>query len=424
MPGLDGMQILAQAREFFPQVPFIMLSGHGTIHTAVASLKEGAADYLQKPFKIEDLRASIERSLALRPTRQVEAGRQEGAKQKEEASRKEEATPDRGQGRYTFQQIVTKSPGMTRVLQMAEQVSAFPQTTVALYGESGVGKEVLARAIHAASGRAEERFVAVNCAGIPALLLESELFGHVRGAFTGADRDREGMFAVAQQGTLLLDEIGDMPLELQAKILRVIQERTFTPLGSNRQVQVDFRVMVATHHDLKQLVRQGKFRSDLFHRISTFPMTIPPLRERKEEIPLLASDFLNHLRREMGKSLPGISNRGMDFLVGYDWPGNIRELKNSLERAAIMVADHEFINPSHLSFLSGKKSGRHDRPKRRLSGGSDEPFELHLTLDSEEFSLDAIISKVLDMTLARCNNNKSLAAQLLKTDRRVFYRRK
>ena len=295
---------------------------------------------------------------------------------------------------------------------------------MALYGESGVGKEVLARAIHAASGRPEERFVAVNCAGIPALLLESELFGHVRGAFTGADRDREGMFAVAQQGTLLLDEIGDMPLELQAKILRVIQERTFTPLGSNRQVQVDFRVMVATHHDLKQLVRQGKFRSDLFHRISTFPMTIPPLRERKEEIPLLSSDFLNHLRREMGKSLPGISNRGMDFLVGYDWPGNIRELKNSLERAAIMVADHEFINPSHLSFLSGKKSGRHDRPKRRLSGGSDEPFELHLTLDSEEFSLDAIISKVLDMTLARCNNNKSLAAQLLKTDRRVYYRRK
>jgi transcriptional regulator with PAS, ATPase and Fis domain len=313
---------------------------------------------------------------------------------------------------------------MVRALQMAEQVAAFPNTTVALYGESGVGKEVLARAIHRASGRAESRFVAVNCAGIPATLLESELFGHLRGAFTGADRDREGMFALASQGTLLLDEIGDMPLQLQAKLLRVLEERSYQPLGSNRPLPVDFRIVVATHHDLAELVRRGEFRPDLYHRISNFPITIPPLRERKEEIPVLAGQFIDRLRREMGKELPGISKRGMNFLLDYGWPGNIRELKNSLERAAIMVLDHELITPSHLAFLStGCPAGRRgQRQQPALSGGSDAPFELHLALEPGEFSLDAVISQVLELTLARCNNNKSLAAKLLKTDRRIFYR--
>jgi len=305
---------------------------------------------------------------------------------------------------------------------MAEQVSAYPRTTVAVYGESGVGKEVLARSIHFASGHPENRFVAVNCAGIPATLLESELFGHVRGAFTGADRDREGMFDLARGGTILLDEIGDMPLELQAKLLRVIQERSYAPLGSSRLLKADFRVIVATHHDLQQLVRQGRFRADLYHRINTFPITIPPLRERREEIPLLVSHFLQQLRCELGKHLPGISKRGMDFLQGYEWPGNIRELKNSLERAAITV-DNELIGPAHLSFLRGTRGGKRPGLSRNtLIGGGAENFELQLTLGPEEFSLDAVVSKLLEVTLARCNNNKSLAAQVLKTHRRIYYR--
>lgn len=406
MPGIDGMKFLTLTRERFPEIPFVMFSACGSIYSAVEALKKGASDFVQKPFNAEELLVIINKSLAYRQLSE------ENRKLKLQLS-----------DQYSFQQIVTKSPEMTRVLQMAEQVAAYPQTTVALYGESGVGKEVLARAIHFGSGRPENRFVAVNCAGIPAPLLESELFGHVRGAFTGADRDREGMFDLANQGTILLDEIGDMPLELQAKLLRVIQERCYTPLGSSRQVKADFRIIVATHHDLRQLVRQARFRADLFHRINTFPITIPPLRERKEEIPLLVNHFLGHLRSELGKPVPGISKRGMDFLLGYDWPGNIRELKNSLERAAIVVGN-ELINPSHLSFLGAADERRPRGGRDGLSGGGEENFELQLTLKPEEFSLEAVIGKVLEITLARCNNNKSLAAQILKTDRRIFYRPK
>ncbi|WP_239026964.1 sigma-54-dependent transcriptional regulator [Geomonas oryzisoli] len=404
MPEMDGIQFLSQTRELFSHIPFIVLSAHGSVDAIVASIKQGATDFIAKPFNSSDLSASITKSLNAGNT----AGPATGL----------------SSGTYSFQQIVSRSPKMCSVLQMAEQVVSYPQTTVALYGESGVGKEVLARAIHAGSGKADHRFVAVNCAGIPATLLESELFGHVRGAFTGADKDREGMFGLARQGTILLDEIGDMPLELQVKLLRVIEDRSYLPVGSNRSVKANFRIIVATHHDLRHLVQQGRFRSDLFHRVNAFPITIPPLRERKEEIPLLVNKFLGYLRKEMGKPLPGISKRGMDVMLGYDWPGNIRELKNSLERAAIMV-DNELIGPSHLAFLNaGHPVGRGERRKLRLSGGNDQPFELHITLEPDEFSLQAIINKALHITLTRCNNNKSLAAQLLKTDRRVFYRTK
>lgn len=408
MPGMDGMQLLAAARELCPETPFILLTAFGSVTAAVEALKKGASDFLQKPIKHEELLVIIRRKLARGP-------------QPNEAAQTER---HRG-SQHNFQEIVSKSPDMIRVLQMAEQVTAYPQTTVALYGESGVGKEVLARAIHAGSNLAQDRFVAVNCAGIPATLLESELFGHVRGAFTGAERDREGMFDLADRGTILLDEIGDMPLELQAKILRVIQERTYTPLGSNRQVKADFRIIVATHHDLREMVRRGRFRTDLYHRINTFPITIPPLRERKEEIPLLVGHFLHQLRSQLGKKLPGVSKRGMDFLLGYDWPGNIRELRNSLERAAIMV-DGELINPGHLSFLGGTRvdAKRKGAQQPGLTGGDQESFELNLSLEPEEFSLEAVINQVLQVTLARCNNNKSLATQMLKTDRRVFYRAK
>lgn len=401
-PHMDGISVLAQSRKLFPHVPFIVVSSASSLESVITSVKAGATDFLAQPFDTDDLLCRIARALDNTPPSNE---RQDGSN-------------------FTFQQISSSSPKMVCVLQMAQQVSSYPQTTVALYGESGVGKEVLARAIHAASGRDASRFVAVNCAGIPANLLESELCGHVRGAFTGADRDREGMFSLAKGGTILLDEIGDMPLELQVKLLRVIEERSYTPLGSARLIKADFRVIVATHHDLRQLVQEGRFRSDLYHRVNAFPITIPPLRERIEEIPLLVDNFLNHLRKEMGKHLPGISKRGMDFIMGYDWPGNIRELKNSLERAAIMV-ENELITPSHLAFLSpGHPEGRRERRRLRLSGGNDHPFELHLTLEPEEFSLENIINKVLHITLTRCNNNKSLAAQLLKTDRRVFYRLK
>jgi len=402
MPDMDGIQFLARAREICPEVPFVLLTAYGSVDAAVEALKQGASDFLQKPYKTEELQAVVKRALMGRndPADEPEIGRE-----------------------FTFQDIVSTAPEMRRVLQMAEQVTAYPQTTVALYGESGVGKEVLARAIHVGSGRPRDGFVAINCAGIPAALLESELFGHVKGAYTGAERDREGIFDLASGGTILLDEIGDMPLELQAKILRVIQERVYSPLGSSRQVKVDFRIIVATNRDLRQLVRRGRFRNDLYHRINTFPITIPPLRERKEEIPLLVRHFLRQLRKDLGKTLPGVSKRGMDLLMGYDWPGNIRELRNSLERACIMV-DNEPINPTHLCFLGGGRAGNRHRSKLSGGNGEKERLEYHISLDAEEFSLDAVINQVLEMTLARCNNNKSLAAQILKTDRRIFYRAK
>ena len=406
LSDLDGVELLGRVKALYPEISYIVLTAHGTINSAVACLKQGANDFLERPLDQAQFKAAIEKALAYRKLSD------ENRKLKLQLTEL-----------YSFQQIVTKSPEMRHALRLAEQVAVSPNTTVALFGESGVGKEVLARAIHFGSSRPENRFVAINCAGIPATLLESELFGHVRGAFTGADRDREGLFGLARDGTVLLDEIGDMPLELQAKVLRVLEERSYLPVGSNRELKADFRIIVATHHDLGGLVRRGKFRTDLYHRITTFPITIPPLRERRDDIPLLVRHFLQHLRNELGKPLPGISRKGMDLLLGHHWPGNIRELKNCLERAAIMV-DNELIKPSHLAFLGNLGQETRSPSQTGLTGGGGEPYELHLTLPPHGFSLDAVLDQLLKLTLARCNNNKSLAALLLKADRRIFYRKK
>ena len=290
-----------------------------------------------------------------------------------------------------------------------------PRTTISLTGESGVGKEVLARAVHFASGCLPGNFVAVNCAAIPEALLESELFGHVRGAFTGAERDREGKFSLARGGTLLLDEIGDMPLSLQAKLLRVLEERTYEKVGTNTPLPADFRVIVATHRNLADLVRLGVFREDLFHRINVVPIAIPPLRERKEDIPLLVDFYLDTFRRHQGKALPGVSRKATALLSSYSWPGNIRELRNVLEYAAILVSD-ELIRPEHLRL-----------PKIIPSTGAlaTNVIDYQISLPLEELSLDAILdtvtSKVLDLTLQRCGGNKSQAANLLKVNRKRFY---
>jgi transcriptional regulator with PAS, ATPase and Fis domain len=301
---------------------------------------------------------------------------------------------------------------MHRTLEQAARVAASPRTTISLTGESGVGKEVLARAIHFESGCSPTAFMAVNCASIPEALLESELFGHVRGAFTGAEREREGKFSLARGGTILLDEIGDMPLPLQAKLLRVLEERTYERVGSNTPIQAEFRVIAATHRNLAEMVKNGTFREDLFHRINVVPITIPPLRERKEDIPVLVEFFLGIFRRHQGKSLPGISKKAMDRIVDYSWPGNVRELRNALEYAAIMTSD-ELIRPEHLRLATLQSSqGSHDTDK----------IDFHLSLSPEDLSLDALTLEILNIALRHCDGNKSKAAALLKINRKMFYR--
>lgn len=395
MPEMDGIQLMQAAKERHPTLPFIIFTAEGSIGSAVSAIRQGAFDYLEKPFHAQKFEVVLQRALRF------------GRLSVENAQLK-----NHFRERFSFHNIITQSAAMSQTLELAAQVTASTKTTISLSGESGVGKEVLARAIHFESGGLPASFVAVNCAAIPESLLESELFGHVRGAFTGAEREREGKFSQAQGGTVLLDEIGDMPLPLQAKLLRVLEERTYEKVGTNTPVKADFRVIVATNRNLLELVNQGTFREDLFHRINVFPITIPPLRERKEDIPLLVDFFLDLFRQHQGKLLPGISKKALDMLVSYTWPGNVRELRNMLEYAAIIVSG-ELIRPEHLRL-----------PSIQLSSGSTEnsTIDFHVSLPSHEVSLNAITMQILDTVLQRCDGNKSKAASLLKVNRKMFYR--
>jgi DNA-binding NtrC family response regulator len=403
MPVMDGIDLLKRVKSVQEDIPFIMLTAHGSIDRAVAAIKEGAYHYLTKPFNAEELQTIIRRALDFRRL------------SRENKELKTYLSDLRG-----FRNIITQSPRMMTAIKLAVKVAQSPYTAVSIYGESGTGKELFARAIHSASGCMESRFVGVNCAGIPSGLLESELFGYVKGAFTGADRERKGKFDMARFGTMLLDEVGDMPPDLQAKLLRVLQERTYERIGSNRQIKADFRVIATTHRDLGKMVREEAFREDLFHRINIFPISLPPLRDRREDIPLLADHFLMQFRSELGKPLPGISDEAMKILENYDWPGNVRELKNCLERSAIVI-NQEIITPAHLILPGIPKPGE----KGPVLFNEDKDM-IHLCLDfkKEEFSLDAAVNQILKEVLERYGRNKAQAADVLKVNRNIFYRRK
>ena len=395
MPDMDGITLLGEIRALDINIPFIVMTACGSIESAVSAMRMGAYDYLEKPFNSDTLQLTVHRAIdyhrALCENSQIKAYLQE---------------------RFTFQNIITINHAMKEMLEIAAKVAMSPQTTVALYGESGTGKEVLAKAIHFVSKGLPGNFVAVNCAAIPESLLESELFGHVRGSYTGADKDRDGKFTLARGGTVFLDEIGDMPPALQAKLLRVLEERSFEKVGSNISLHAEFRVIVATHRNLSEMVQQGTFREDLFHRINVVPLFIPPLRERIEDLPLLLDHFLEQFRRHQGKPLPGISRKAIDLLTSYSWPGNIRELRNVLEYAAILVSD-ELIRPEHLHIASCTE-------KNPLSHQDGPGF--YIRLPENEMSLENITAQVLQTTLSRCGGNKSQAAALLKIDRKRFYR--
>ncbi|MFH1029154.1 MAG: sigma-54 dependent transcriptional regulator [Pseudomonadota bacterium] len=394
MPEMDGVTLLREVRKRHPQIPFVLVTGHGSVESAVAAMKEGANDYLLKPLNREELLLVLERQL-------------EHAQLRESYDR----MLDSERKKFSFQNITSNSPAMGATLAAGQQVASSSRTTVAIYGESGVGKEVMARAIHVASGKNMTSFVAVNCAAIPETLLESELFGHVKGAFTGADREREGKCSRAQGGTLFLDEIGDMPLSLQPKLLRLLEERVYEKVGSDRQVSADFRIIAATHRNLDECCNQGTFRRDLYHRLNIFPITIPPLRERREDIPQLAEQFLDTFRQHQGKSLPGLSKAALDLMMSHNWPGNVRELRNLLEYATI-VTNGDLIQPEHLR-LQQTGCCQKETPKDRIS--------LHVNFAPEEFSLDAVTKQVIDWAMEKCGNNKSSAARLLKASRKMFY---
>ena len=394
MPEMDGVALLAAVRQCYPRLPFVLITAHGSVESAVRAMKEGAADYLLKPLIREELLVTVSRCL-------------EGARLRQRCDQMEGVLNQR----FSLENIKSGSPAMGVVLNAARKVAIFPGTTVSIFGESGAGKEVLARAIHSASGCSQTSFVSVNCAAIPENLLESELFGHVKGAFTGAESAREGKCARARGGTLFLDEIGDMPLTLQAKILRMLEEKVYEPLGSDIPQEADFRVIVATHHDLNKLSREGRFRTDLFYRLNVFPLHIPPLRERKEDIPALAEHFLEVFRRHQGKSLPGLSRAALDHLMAHDWPGNVRELRNRLEYATI-ITNGELIQPRHLRLQAGECA---------TASSSSPMVSLHFEIPADDFSLEMVLDCLRDWALRHSGQNKSAAARLLKTSRKFFY---
>ena len=332
MPGMDGIQLLRAVQAMDVPLPVVFITAFATVESAVEAMKQGAADYLTKPFEEERLILTVERVLGL--SRIMRENRQ----LREELDR---LTKDGD--------IICASEAMRQVLDLAGRVARKSGTTVLITGESGTGKEVVARFIHDNSPRCGQRFVAVNCAAIAPNLVESTLFGHEKGAFTGADRRREGLFEYADGGTLFLDEIGDLPLDVQAKLLRALQERTIQRVGGNRPLEVDVRVICATNRDLEELVGRGEFRSDLYYRINVFPIEIPPLRRRKDDIVPLAEHFIRKYRERdtEGELLTQGAKR---VLMEHNWPGNVRELANAMERAVILAGE-EPVTAEHLAFL-------------------------------------------------------------------------
>jgi DNA-binding NtrC family response regulator len=319
MPGMDGLQVLEEAKKLQPELAVVIMTAYATVDTAVAAMKAGAYDYLVKPFDPEELSIMMQKIVSQQTLIRENTVLRQALKQE-----------------YRFRDLLSKSPAMQAVFELAK-TAARSNSTILVLGESGSGKEVLARAIHAESPRAEGPFVAVSCAALTETLLESELFGHEKGAFTGAIARRKGKFEAAHGGTLFLDEVGDIGPKLQLDLLRVLEERRFHRVGGNDSIEVDVRIVAATNRDLRKAAAEGKFREDLYYRLNVIPILIPPLRQRREDVPLLVENFVERLAIETKKRIDGVSAEAMNALMAYDWPGNVRELRNVLERGAVVT---------------------------------------------------------------------------------------
>jgi DNA-binding NtrC family response regulator len=356
MPQMDGRELMQRIKEIAPRLPVVFLTAFGNVKDAVSAIKVGAFDYLTKPFNLEDLQAVLARGI--RYTSLLK-----------DNERLREAL----EGRYSFKGIIGTSPKMRAVIEAISKVCE-SNVSVLILGESGTGKELVARAVHFNSPRKDGPFLAINCAAIPEGLLESELFGYVKGAFTGATGNKPGKFAQANKGTLFLDEIGDMPLGLQSRILRVLQERAFEPLGSGRLQSVDVRIVAATNKNLKAMVQEGAFREDLYFRLNVYPIQLPPLRERKEDIPQLASHFLAQSSEAMGRRIKGLTPSALEAMARYRWPGNVRELINCIERAVIVSQD-AFIDVSDLPEYLFERKGSPQDPEGFIPENLDRELE-------------------------------------------------
>jgi two-component system response regulator AtoC len=392
MPRMNGMQLLRSLRERGEEVPVIVLTAFGTIETAVEAMKLGAADYIIRPFEMDTVELAVTRALAM------------GIMQRENRFLRDEV--ERGWGEF-----IGRSPKMRELYDLIRQVAP-ARSSVLIVGETGTGKELVARAIHQASGRGG-LFVPINCAAIPADLLESELFGHQKGAFTGAHRDRMGKFELSSGGTIFLDEVTEMPQALQAKLLRVLQEETVERLGAQRAVRVDLRIVAATNRDPQQAVDDGALRQDLFFRLNVVRVDVPPLRERREDIQLLAGHFLQKYSSELGRQVPSLTEAVMQGLLGYSWPGNVRELENLMERASVLcrgtTIDMQLL-PLDMTAAAVASSAV---PAANIPEESE-------TLVLEE-QVSALEKRLITAALERSGDNKSAASRLLGVSERTLW---
>jgi two-component system response regulator AtoC len=331
MPHMDGMEFLKEAQKMGVNTTIIMMSAYGTIDTAIEAMKLGAYDYISKPFKPDEVILTLKK-----------------AEERERLRKENDLLRKEVQKEYGFKNIVSKNEKMLNIFEVIKKVAPY-KSTILITGESGTGKELIARALHYNSDRSQYPFIPINCGAIPENLLESELFGHVKGAFTDAIRTKKGLFEEADGGTLFLDEIGELPTQLQVKLLRVLQDGEIRRVGESKSIQIDVRIVTATVKDLIKEVNEGRFREDLFYRLNVLPIHIPPLRERKEDIPLLIHHFINKYSNSMNKNIIGITPKALDALMNYKWYGNVRELENTIERA-IVLTDQENIELENLPF--------------------------------------------------------------------------
>jgi len=387
MPELDGLDLLQQVRRLPNQFPVIIMTAFATVETAVEGLRRGAFDYVTKPFKLNELSLNIERALSYYRLKV----------QNQALSAEVRKT-------WGHQEIVGKSSAMQSIFDLIDRVSS-ATASVLITGESGTGKEVVARAIHNRSPRAQKPFIAINCTAIPENLLESELFGHAKGSFTGAITDKKGLFEEADGGTLFLDEIGDMDIALQAKLLRVLQDRLIKPVGSNQAKSIDVRVIAATHKDLKKSILNGQFREDLFYRFAVIPIVVPPLRHRPEDIPLLAHHFLRKYSATNGSKVVGFTQSALHKLMAMPWPGNVRELENMVERL-VVLSRTPMIDVSDIPDSDQTSS-------ERFFGQST----------SDHPTLTDLEKRYIQLILEKTGGKKEKAAQILGINRRTLYRK-
>ncbi len=388
MPGMDGLTFLAKGKDALADSTVIMMSAYGSIDTALEAMKAGAYDFISKPFKTDEVLLTLKK-----------------AKEREQLKRENVALKSRIEeisSGVQFSSMVAVSEQMQKLFTMAEKISQY-DTTVLITGESGTGKELVARGIHKRSPRRDKPFVAVNCGSIPENLLESELFGHVKGAFTGADRNKKGLFEEADGATLFLDEIGDLPLAMQVKLLRVLQENEVRPVGSGQTIGVNVRVLAATAQNLEKHVLNGQFREDLYYRLNVMPIIVPPLRNRKDDVPVLCHHFVKKFNKKFERDVKGLSPEALKLVLEYSWPGNVRELENAIQRGMVFT-ESGYIEADHLPDSLRVKN--HFQVLQLSLENSDSD----LSLKAAQKQLEA---KLIALALARCEGNKSRAAVML-----------